>query len=164
MTFNKPAPTAIDHAASVAEIRIDPIDKSRSLFALKAFKANEVIAEFGARQVHSTPNYLTVQVSDDEHIELFPLRLECINHSCEPNCFFDTTTKKLIALDKIAAGEEFSFFYPSTEWDMDQSFECNCGSKNCVGVIKGAKYLSEENVKSYRFTDFIQQKLASKKD
>jgi SET domain len=146
----------------IAEIRIDPITSARSLFSKKDFKANEVIIGFMARDVHSTPNYLTVQISEHEHIELFPECLECANHSCNPNCFFDTTSMNFVTLKRIKAGEEFTFFYPSAEWDMDQSFECNCGSSNCIGNIKGAKYLSDASLKTYRFTDFIQQKLRTR--
>ena len=145
----------------VAEIRIDPITGNRSLFAKKDFKANEVIIGFMAKNVHSTPNYLTVQVSEHEHIELFPECLECANHSCEPNCFFDTTTMNFVTVKRIKAGDEFTFFYPSAEWAMDQAFQCNCGTANCIGMIKGAKYLSETALKRYRFTDFIQQKLST---
>ncbi len=145
----------------VAEIRIDPITSNRSLFSKKDFKTNEVIIGFMAKNVHSTPNYLTVQVSEHEHIELFPECLECANHSCNPNCFFDTTTMNFVPLKRIKAGEEFTFFYPSAEWDMDQAFQCNCGNANCIGMIKGAKYLSDITLKTYRFTDFIQQKLRS---
>src|SRR5688572_22761783 len=97
-----------------------------------------------AKAVHATPNYLTVQVAEDKHIELFPECLECANHSCDPNCFFDTTRMEFVTLRAMAKGEEFKFFYPSAEWDMDQAFPCNCGSPNCVGMIKGAKYLSKE--------------------
>ena len=145
----------------IAEIRIDPITSARSLFSKKDFKANEVIIGFFARQVHTTPNYLTVQISEHEHIELFPECLECANHSCEPNCFFDTTTMNFVTLKRIKAGDEFTFFYPSAEWDMDQAFQCNCGNEKCIGMIKGAKYLPEAALKKYRFTDFIKQKLST---
>ena len=99
----------------VAEIRIDPITSHRSLHSKKAFRKNEVIIGFLAKEIHSTPNYLTVQISEHEHIELFPECLECANHSCSPNCFFDTTTMNFVTLKRIKAGEEFTFFYPSAE-------------------------------------------------
>jgi hypothetical protein len=143
----------------VAEIRIDPITSHRSLFAKKDFKKDELIIKFMAKTVQSTPTYLTVQISEHEHIELLPECLECANHSCDPNCFFNTTTMDFVTLKPIAAGEEFTFFYPSAEWDMDQPFKCLCGSDQCLEVIKGAKYLTTESIKKYRFTDFIRQKL-----
>jgi SET domain len=162
MSFNKQIPVVIDVAtADIAEVRIDPAQNHRALYSRREFKPNEVIAEFTSRSTHTRPSYLTVQIGDHEHIELFPDYLECINHSCDPNCFFDTAKMHLIALKPIMEGEEMTFFYPSAEWDMDQAFPCHCGSKNCIGLIKGAKYLPESKIKNYRFTDFIKQKLAT---
>ncbi len=56
----------------VAEIRTDAVTGFRSLFSKKSFEANEVVIGFMARATHATPNYLTVQINDDVHIELFP--------------------------------------------------------------------------------------------
>lgn len=157
MSFNVPV---IDlDQTEVAEIRIDPISGNRSLFSKKSFKKNEVIIEFLAKSVQSTPTYLTVQINEDAHIELLPECLACTNHSCDPNCFFDTTNMEFVAIKEIAEGEEFTFFYPSAEWDMDQPFQCNCGSEQCIGIVEGAKYLSPTMIAKYRFTDFIKQKL-----
>jgi hypothetical protein len=148
--------------SEVAEIRVDPITSSRSLYAMKPFKANEFVVGFISRATHTEPNYLTVQVSETVHIELFPECLECMNNSCDPNCFFDTTTMQLVTLKPLAPGDEMTFFYPSAEWDMDRPFECNCGSADCVGMIQGARYLPQEALKRYRFTDFIRRKLVAR--
>ena len=144
----------------VADKRTD-INNHRSLYSRRDFLPNEVISEFTWDKVHSSPNYLTVQISENEHIILLPEYLDCVNHSCEPNCFFDTTNRQLIALKPISEGDEFTFFYPSAEWDMDQAFQCRCGEDSCIGLIKGAKYLDEGMVRKYRFTDFINKKLAA---
>ena len=145
----------------VADKRTD-INNHRSLYSRRDFLPNEVISEFTWDKVHSSPNYLTVQISENEHIILLPEYLDCVNHSCEPNCFFDTTHRQLVALRAIAEGDEFTFFYPSAEWDMDQAFQCRCGEENCIGLIKGAKYLDEKSLRKYRFTDFIKGKLAAR--
>jgi hypothetical protein len=145
--------------SNVAEKRTDVITRHRSLYSRKAFHANEVIAGFSWKTIHSKPSYLTIQISDNEHIELLPAYLDCVNHSCDPNSFFDTTTQQFISVKPIQEGEEFTFFYPSSEWDMDQAFQCNCGSTTCLGLIKGAKYLPASLIKNYRFTDFVEQKL-----
>ena len=169
--FNKTTTTTImsftdliveSDLAEVAEIRIDPVGGHRSLFSMKEFKAEDAIVGFMARATYDVPNYLTVQISENVHIELLPECLECANHSCDPNCFFDTTRMELMAINPIGKGEELTFFYPSAEWDMNQSFQCLCGSKECIGSIQGAKHLSEEALNKYRFTDFIKSKLASK--
>ena len=161
MSFNQSIPITEVTTADIGEVRID--DRGhRSLGARKAFKANEVMTDFSFRQKYTTPSYLTVQITEDEHIELSPEYLECINHSCDPNCFFDTAAMQLIAVKDVKEGEELTFFYPSAEWDMDRAFECLCGTSQCIGMIKGAKYLSSDLVKKYRFTDFIRRKLAAR--
>jgi hypothetical protein len=143
----------------IAEVKIDELRNHRALYSTKGFHPDELMIAFAAGVVHESPNYLTVQVNDGEHIELSPEYLECTNHSCDPNCFFDTMRYQLIALRKIEIGDELTFFYPSTEWDMDRSFKCHCGSQCCIGLIQGARYLSREVVKRYRFTDYIHKKL-----
>jgi hypothetical protein len=69
---------------------------------------------------------------------------------------------QLVALKEILEEDEMTFFYPSTEWEMTQSFTCYCGSSNCIGEIKGASFLPENVWKQYRLTDFIQQQLAKR--
>ena len=142
-----------------AEVRTDAITGNRSLFSKQNFAANSVICGFNWATVLEKPTYLSVQIGDNEHIELLPTFLECLNHHCAPNCFLDTTKKQLICLLPIQAGDEFTFFYPSAEWDMAQPFRCSCGSTHCIRLVRGAKYLPQSILTHYRFTDFIQQKL-----
>ena len=145
-----------------AEVKQHSVNGQNGLFALRAFEAGEELADFSAGTISSEPTYLTVQVGTDKHITLQPEFLQYINHGCDPNVFFNTTTMKLVALRPIQPGEEFRFFYPSTEWKMAQSFQCTCGSPRCIGKVKGAYYLSAALASQYRLTDFIGQQLARK--
>jgi len=142
-----------------AEIRKNVVSKQQSLHALQFFKPGEIISNFSAGQVFSVPNYLTVQTGIGKHITLIPQFLQYINNSCDPNVFFDTSTMEVIALKDISVNEEFTFFYPSTEWDMAQPFYCYCGSDKCLQNIKGAKYISKNELKHYRLTEFIKQQI-----
>jgi hypothetical protein len=128
------------------------------LISTQAFQPGEVISKFEAAEVHTQPSRYTVQVSDHQHIILSPEFLQYINHSCNPNVFFNTTTMELTALKNIAPGDEFTFFYPSTEWDMAEPFHCLCGSAQCLEIIKGAKSIDAEVLNNYQLTDFIQSK------
>jgi hypothetical protein len=158
--LSKPLVTTLDFPnAGFAEIRTDVITDDRSLFAKRAFNKNVVISDFYWVEVYDKPNRLTVQVGEHQHIELLPTYLECINHSCDPNAFFDVQNKQLICIRPINKDEEITFFYPSTEWEMDAPFNCCCNSQYCVGYIAGAKYLTIKQQKRYRFTDLIQLKL-----
>ena len=142
-----------------AEVRHHLTSEQNALFVLRPFSEGELISDFSAGTISAEPTYLTVQIGDEKHITLVPEFLQYINHSCEPNVFFDTTRLQLIALRPIDAGEELHFFYPSTEWEMTQSFDCFCGHTACLGEIKGAAFLNEAARKKYRFTDYIQDML-----
>jgi len=107
----------------------------------------------------AAPNKYTVQVNEGVHIILAPEFLQYINHSCDPNIFFDTSRMELSCLKDISAGDELTFFYPSTEFEMESPFNCFCGSNNCLHKIQGAAFLSHEIIHHYKFTDFIMQKL-----
>jgi hypothetical protein len=130
--------------------------------ATVALAEGEVLAPFGARETLSTPNYLTVQTGPDTHILLSPEHLQYINHSCDPNVFFDTTRMEIIALRAIAPGEEVQFFYPSTEWTMDRAFDCLCGSSACLGRIAGADMLDADALERYAFNQHILDRLAER--
>ncbi|MEP7163115.1 MAG: SET domain-containing protein-lysine N-methyltransferase [Ferruginibacter sp.] len=145
-----------------AEILQNTVTNQKSLHALVPFKKGDLVSNFSAGEIYAEPNYLTVQRGIAEHITLMPQFLQYINHSCNPNVFFDTSSMEVIALKDIDPNEEFSFFYPSTEIDMAQPFICYCGSKDCLQNIKGAKYIPGELLKKYRLTDFIQQQLQNK--
>jgi hypothetical protein len=149
-----------DHV--IAEVRQKISNNQNALFALRSFRAGDSIASFSAGTISAEPTYLTVQVGTRKHITLDPEYLQYINHSCNPNVFFDTTTMELVALKDLKPQEELVFFYPSTEWKMTQSFDCYCGNSNCLGTIRGAAYLPSSALQHFRFTDYIQQQLAKK--
>ncbi len=150
-----------DH--KIAHVRQNLVNQQNALFAQQPFQPGETIAEFYPGTIAAEPTYLTVQVDIGKHITLQPEFLQYINHSCDPNVFFDTSSMKLVALKEIQFDEEMTFFYPSTEWEMTQSFNCYCGCSQCVGEIKGAAFLAEDVWKRYRLTDFIQQQLAKRR-
>jgi SET domain-containing protein len=128
------------------------------ILSRKSYKRNETICSFSQRSAQSEPSYLSVQLDEEKHILLAPTYLQYINHSCDPNVFFDTSSMTLIALKSIEIGEELCFFYPSTEWEMIQPFKCHCKSVDCLGQIQGAKFLSKEQKAKYQFSEFIQGK------
>ena len=117
------------------------------------------LVSFAASTFEPLPTKYTVQVGPNQHIKLQPDLLMYICHSCDPNVQFDVTRRMIVALRPLKAGEELSFFYPSTEWDMVEAFDCWCGSSRCHGRIAGAKYLSPEAQKTYVLEPHIRQLL-----
>ncbi len=146
-----------------ADIMQNGITGEKSLHAASFFDAGETICEFSADKVLDTATYLTVQTGEQKHITLEPDFLQYVNHSCDPNVFFDTALMLFIALKEIQPGDELMFFYPSTEWHMAQPFDCFCGTAKCLHKIQGAAFLSEEETKRYRLTHFINEQLQSRK-
>lgn len=132
-----------------------------TLLARRPFVAGALVARFGAREDLLAPNYLTVQVSADRHILLAPEHLQYINHSCDPNVFFDTARGEIVALRDIAADEAITYFYPSTEWRMDRAFACHCGTAACLGEIAGASQLAPAALARYRLAEHIAAALAT---
>jgi uncharacterized protein len=55
-----------------------------------------------------------------------------INHSCDPNCEADERDGRvwIVALRKIAPGEELTYDYNLYDGDEDDA-QCNCGARNC---------------------------------
>ena len=145
------------------EVKLNKVNMQHGLFANASFKAGENIVAFDASKIVDTPNYLTVQISENKHIHLTPEYLQYVNHSCEPNVLFNTTTMQLECVSAIQAGEELCFFYPATEWRMAQQFVCNCGKPNCVGLVQGAADTSSEVLNKYKLTDFIKTMAAQYK-
>lgn len=135
------------------------ITSEKSLHATVSHNAGDIFATFEASETLAAPNKYTVQVSDEIHITLHPGFLQYMNHSCDPNVFFDTTKMELSALKDISAGDELTFFYPSTEFSMASPFNCFCGANNCLHKIQGAAFLPAEVIHHYKFTNFIMQKL-----
>ncbi len=108
----------------------------------------ELIHPISHYRLVDRPTYQTIQVGRDRHIEELGV-LAYLNHSCRPNTHVDTTALTVTALRDIAAGEELSFFYPSTEWEMDRPFVCLCGAPQCIRLVAGAKYLSIDTLGRY---------------
>jgi hypothetical protein len=142
-----------------ADVHLQQESNHKLLIATKSFQRGDVISKFESSEIHAEPSRYTVQVNEYEHIILQPEFLQYINHSCNPNAFFNTSTMELEALRNIEPGDEFTFFYPSTEWFMAEPFACHCGEVNCIGVIKGAKELAKDLLKHYRLTAFIESKV-----
>lgn len=168
-TLIKPMPTTPSEEAyrllsnhGFAEVKEHLLSGQKALFSLQQFSAGDVITQFSAAETLATPNYLTVQTGEDQHIILHPTFIQYINHSCAPNSFFNTTSMQLEALTTIKPGTELTFFYPSTEWDMQQPFSCTCDCADCLGEIRGAAHLSSIQASSYRLTDFILKKRNAK--
>jgi hypothetical protein len=53
----------------------------------------------------------------------------------------------LVAIREISVGDPVTFFYPGSEVELSQPFECQCDSSECLRHINGAFYLSDEQMR-----------------
>lgn len=147
------------YADGLAEVREDNLTGHKSLVSTKPFRPGDVLCSFSARDSFPEATHLTIQIGLKTHITLQPDFLQYTNHSCAPNTFFDTTTMEVICVAGIRAGDELTYFYPSTEWEMARPFSCHCGASNCLAQIKGAAYFAAEVLQMYRLSAFIRQQI-----
>ncbi|KAJ3013672.1 hypothetical protein HKX48_005626 [Thoreauomyces humboldtii] len=112
-------------------------DFKSKLVVTRSFQAGEVIASIEGFQ-EAEKRWSSVQVSADTHIELGS-QLVYMNHSCNPAATIDTERMQVVAARDLKAGDEMTFFYPSTEWEMSQPFDCWCGASQCIKRVSGAK-------------------------
>ncbi len=94
------------------------------------------------------PTRYSVQTGLQTHIDELS-KIAYFNHSCDPNTVFDTSELVIRALRDVAAGDELTFFYPSTEWEMATPFVCRCGAPQCIRVVAGARFLSADVLSRY---------------
>lgn len=125
----------------------------------KSFASGDLIYQFSGYRITAQPTYQTIQISADSHIYHLDA-LAYINHSCSPNTLIDTENLSLIAAKAISAGEELTFFYPSTEWEMVQPFFCHCTAPECLGLVAGAKYLTMDILSQYYISPHILEQIS----
>ena len=82
-------------------------------------------------QVVAQPSKYTIQRWESEHVSPDGALWASVNHACIPNCTIDFETWELVSCSPIRVGEEVTFNYNSTEWEISSPFNCACGSPNC---------------------------------
>jgi hypothetical protein len=109
---------------------------------------------FRTDKVVFTPTFRTIQIDRTHHVEDIGLA-GYLNHSCVPNVHIDVSRYLCYAARDIKAGEELTFFYPSTEWMMARPFTCICGAPECIGFVAGAYFLPVHILSRYVLNDHI---------
>lgn len=129
-------------------------DFSYKLTTLTIARKGEILVDFSDRKYWSPARekrYSTLQVGEDQHIEL-DSELLYMNHSCNPSVYVDTEKFQVVALRDMIKGDELTFFYPSTEWLMEQPFTCWCSATNsstCLRKVEGAVNLPLKELENH---------------
>ncbi|MCK5026408.1 MAG: SET domain-containing protein [Nanoarchaeota archaeon] len=144
------------------KIEVRDTKKGKSLFVIDEIVKNEVIFEF-ERRFLKNPTRTSMQIDDNVHQEATDSdALEnFLNHSCKPNGYIEFQDLTYRALRPIKKGEELTFNYNTTEWDMGKGFQCQCEYNSCYGQITGFKYLTHKQQKELEplLSPFLKKKL-----
>jgi hypothetical protein len=146
---------------AISEVQETPVIEVKDNAGFKGIFAQEDISKnsviFLLKGTISTkPTKYTIQLGSKRHLTLPVIRRndddvdycwQYLNHSCEPNGYINTTETTFRALRDIAAGEEITFNYLTTESAMAVPFTCACGSGNCFGLIRGRNFLTPSESK-----------------
>lgn len=142
-------------------IKRDADERGACLVTLRAFDKGEIVGRFSGYTVVSVPDRYSVQIGVNRHIaDIGPFSY--LNHSCDPSTSIDTEALTLIATRDLAAGDELSFFYPTTEWEMSEPFLCRCGAAQCLGWIAGAKHLDPALLGRYTLSPHVAELLGQR--
>lgn len=146
------------------EVRLaaDPAGFASSAHARAALPAGALFARLSFPPLVRTPApaYSTVQIARTAHAELHS-DLLYVNHSCAPALEFDFTAMAVrVARGRaLAVGDELTFFYPSSEWEMAQPFACRCGAPACRGWIAGAREMGRARLRGIWLNMHIEELL-----
>ncbi|KAL1625925.1 hypothetical protein SLS56_007071 [Neofusicoccum ribis] len=154
------APTPTDHdLAQLLTVEHGPNYTTKALSRV-TLPPNAVFARITLATPAPAPVYTTVQAGPTSHVELNS-DLRYINHSCEPNLIFDMAAGEVrvnpLRAEGLRAGDELTFFYPSTEWAMDRGFDCQCAAPACLGWIGGARDLDERTLRRFWVSEHVRE-------
>lgn len=109
--------------------------RSSSAISQVSLPAGALFARITGITSCQKPTWTSVQNSiDGSSIELNSDIVFC-NHSCRPSLVFDMRKleARVVYHTPLKVGDPLTFFYPSTEWDMEAPFTCECSAKDDSG-------------------------------
>jgi len=142
---------------TLSNITVITQNRFRSLVAQRQFLEGEVVCPIPREAMHSKPTRMTIQIGRNRHVEVG--QFSSANHSCNPTLILDTDRMLAFARRDIAPGEELTFFYPSTEWQMQVPFICLCGAANCIHVVAGARFLPLSTLEDHYLNRHIREQM-----
>lgn len=151
-----------DEAYLSTSVEAKETDIGKALFAKEDIGKDEILIRLGGR-ILKNPTRTSLQVGEGKHLE-GPGRMDdFLNHSCDANGYMNFDDLTFRSKRKIKKGEELTFNYLTTEWDMANKFECRCGSRNCFGRIRGFRYLTKKQRLTLGpyLSPFLRKKLGS---
>ena len=117
----------------------------KCLVAEKPLKKNEIVQKIIGKivswdQIPQSEICYVILIEDNKWITI-DTDARYLNHSCDSNCNIDDELN-IITNRSVKLGEELTISYNIVNenenpgvWDPRWTFKCECGSKNCQGII-----------------------------
>lgn len=143
-------------------------NKGKGLISKKHLKKGVIVLKFDdgiTIRPNSTASITAIQIDDDTFLDSKPKQIrDFLNHSCDPNVRIDFDKMGCVSIQEIKPGDEITFNYVTTEYDLaikNEDFQCFCGSKNCIRIVKGFKHLKKEHQRKLKplLSSFLLRKL-----
>jgi hypothetical protein len=99
------------------------------LVASEPISSGEIIVQSDDEEIQFERTWRTLQVDDARQLPNDFLNF--VDHSCLPNTLPDVDKLDLMAIRDISVGDPITFFYPGSEVELSQSFDCHCASDEC---------------------------------
>lgn len=146
--LNSIEPTPSIQLAQGGRVGVAQIVGEFSVLAAVPIRTGELVFRIEGALVE-VPSRFSVQVDEAGHVDLtngaseaeiilwHPWRF--MNHSCEPSVRI--VGREVRALRPILPGDEITFDYDTTEFEMAEPFSCRCGTSACRGWVGGFVHL-----------------------
>ena len=136
---------------AIIKVNVRRVNGAYALITNREIFTNEVVFVLQG-EFTDQPSKYSIQIGEGRHLEPLPNDLGDVgslirffNHSCDPSTFLNLEDLTVRALRDLEPGEEVTFNYNATEYDMANPFECHCNARNCLGYIRGFKYSLEQS-------------------
>lgn len=112
----------------------------KCIVANEPLSAGELVCKASGSKMSRGFKY-SWQIDENLH-RLGPGALD--HHCTDPTCELDEVSGDFVARREIQVGEILTFNYLTTEFDMSAPFQCACGAEGCFEMIRGFRYLSND--------------------
>ena len=131
---------------TVEHLEVHVWNGQSGVYAARDFEPGDKVMEV-LGDVGTAPTRYSIQISADRHVHPdgpeTPWKF--LNHACRPNLALDPESRHFVALEVVKPGTQLTFNYLTTEWEMAEAFECECGDEKCFGIIAGFSRLDESS-------------------
>lgn len=164
------SPESTAYLTDKCEVQNRDVTGGRAVFARDVIEPGELVAIWSGRIVTAeeldelAPEIRRHTVQVEEGLYLASLTPDeppdFINHSCEPNAGLDGQIA-IVALHRIAPGEEVTIDYAMCDGSAYDEFDCECGSSACRGRVSGEDWRNPTLWERYagHFSPYLQRRI-----